>query len=46
MENEDNKTENYLHLSVKISENSLGNFDKSKIKKKKNLTLKKKHLYY
>ena len=35
MEKEVNKTENYLHLSVKISESSSGNFNKSKIKKEK-----------
>ena len=33
MKNKENKQKQYLHLYVKISENSLGNFDKSKITK-------------
>ena len=43
MKNEVNQTENYLHLSVNISESSSGIFNKSKIKiKKKELDIKEK----
>ena len=42
MENENNKTENYLHLSVKISKNPYEIFDKSKIKKEEEFDIKEK----
>jgi len=42
MKNEDNKTGNYLHLSVKISESSLGNFNKDKIKKEEEFYINQK----
>ena len=40
MENRDNKTENYVHLFVKISESSFGNFNKYKIEKEEEFDIK------
>ena len=42
MEGGNDKTENYLHLFVKISESSFGNFNKYKIKKEEKIGIKEK----